>query len=377
MNIGIITHNFPLSLKDRQNAGIFVNDIAQELAIKNRVTVFSPAEEGRGNRVGGVKIVNFPTIKGKKLGDFKFWNPIDAVRFFSLFIGGFLKLSGFIKKNKIDVNVVMWAFPSGVFSYFAKKIYKIPYVTWCLGSDIYVYGKLPLIKYVVRAILRSSDFVFADGIDLAKEVESISGRKCIFIPSASKAKFKRGHIKREKGVISLAFVGRMESIKGPDIFLEALGLIGEDLSKFKAYFIGDGSLLETLKKKVKDMHLDKQIVFYGNIDDFQRISDVTRVTDWLVIPSRSDSIPLVFSEAMKCATPVVTSDLPDLKYLIEKYKVGYLFNKGDFRSLASIMRRLPDSDKERNMFSKNTKLAAINFSIEKSSERLMSYLNKL
>jgi len=377
MNIGIITHNFPFSLKDRQNAGIFVNDIAQELAIKNRVTVFSPAEEGRGNRVGGVKIVNFPTIKGKKLGDFKFWNPIDAVRFFSLFIGGFLKLSGFIKKNKIDVNVVMWAFPSGVFSYFAKKIYKIPYVTWCLGSDIYVYGKLPLIKYVVRAILRSSDFVFADGIDLAKEVESISGRKCIFIPSASKAKFKRGHIKREKGVISLAFVGRMEPVKGPDIFLEALGLIKDNFSKFKIHFVGVGSLLETLKRKTKDMCLDKQVVFYGNISDFQKISDVIRMADWLVIPSRSDSIPLVFSEAMKCATPIITSNLPDLKFLIKKYKVGYLFDKGDFRGLAGIIRKLPEVNKDREIFSKNTSLAAKDFSIEKSSERVMSYLDKL
>lgn len=373
-NIGIISHNFPYTLKDRRNAGIFVSDIAQELAKSNNVFVFIPKEGNRGNKIGKVKIINFPVISGSKLGYFKIWNPFDVFRFFSFFMGGIFSLPRFIKENKISMNLVMWSFPSGVFAYIAKKIYGIPYITWCLGSDIYVYARMPLLKGVIRCILRNSNFVFADGIDLVREVKKLSSRKCVFIPSASKAKFKNNKVARKNGLINLVFVGRMEKVKGPDVFLDALGLIKNSLYKFKIHFIGDGLLLDKLKQKVTEIGIAKQTIFYGNVNDFQKISDVIRNADWLVIPSRSDSIPLVFSEAMKCSTPIIASDLPDLTYLVNNYKVGLLFKKGNFKELASIIMKLPKLKVERRKFSANALKSSKDFSIEESSRQIMSYL---
>lgn len=376
-NLGIITHNFPLNPKDRQNAGIFVSDIAQELSKTNKTTVYCPGGAGRKNKIGKVKVENFSWIEGKKLGDLKFWNPFDLIRFCSFFAGGFFKLSDFISGNNIELNIVMWAFPAGVFAYVAKKIYGVPYVVWCLGSDIYVYANKPVLRTVIKHILKNASFVFADGVDLAHETEKISGEKCIFLPSASKAEFRNNKIRKNKEVTTLTFVGRIESVKGPDILVDSLISLKKELSSFIIHIVGGGSMLESLKEKVKQRGLEDRIIFYGNITDFQKISDIIRMSDWLIIPSRSDSIPLVFSEAMKCNIPIVASNLADLSYLVKKYRVGYLFKKGDSKSLSYIIKKLPNSTKERASFSKNTKSAALDFSVEGSVENLLNYLIKL
>ena len=51
---------------------------------------------------------------------------------------------------------------------------------WCLGSDIWTYGKLPILRYAVRRILRYGRVIFADGIQLAREAEALSGKRCLF-----------------------------------------------------------------------------------------------------------------------------------------------------------------------------------------------------
>lgn len=376
-NIGIITHNFPLSLNDRQNAGIFVNDIVQELSREDKIAVYCPQETVRRGKMGKVKVESFSWMGGKKLGDLNFLNPIDVIRFFSFLIGGLSNLSKFILGNKIDINIVMWAFPSGVFAYIANKIYKVPYVVWCLGSDIYVYANKPILKTVIRFILRDAVFVFADGIDLADKTKKISGRECIFIPSASKADFRQSKRKLDPKFITLTFVGRLEKVKGFDLLIESLISIKKGLSNFKVNIIGSGSLLEKLKQKTVSENIDRYINFYGNINSFQKISEMVGNSDWLVIPSRSDSIPLVFSEAMKCGTPIIASSLSDLSYLVKTYKVGYLFSPGNFRQLADIIVKLPKLEKQRRKFAVNTKKAAEDFSVERSSQKIISYLEKI
>lgn len=375
-NIGIITHNYPASPKDRQNAGIFVYDLAAELSKKNKISVYFPAASSRGNNQGKVKTQSFKTLSDKKLGDLKFWNPLDILVFAGFFVGGFLNLHRFIFKNKIEVNIVMWAFPSGVFAYFAKKIFGVPYVVWCLGSDIYIYGKKPIFKQITRSILQNADCVFADGIDLAQKTEQLFGGKCTFVPSASNALSKVPKGQRKSGITTLTFVGRLEKVKGPDILINSLVKI-KNLDKFIINIIGAGSLQKELKEKVVSEKLDKHVTFYGNVSDFQKISDIVRNSDWLIIPSRSDSIPLVFSESMKCGTPIIASSLPDLTYLVKTYKVGYLFRPGDFRQLAEIIVKLPSLKSDKKMFAINTKKAAADFSIKKSADKIFSYIEKI
>ena len=44
--------------------------------------------------------------------------------------------------------------------------------------------------------------------------------------------------------------------------------------------------------------------------------------DFMLIPSRIESIPVIFSDAMQCGTPVVVMPVDDLPRLLQNYAVG-------------------------------------------------------
>ena len=166
-------------------------------------------------------------------------------------------------------------------------------------------------------------------------------------------------------------------MKGPDILVEALFGLGKKIDSFRVTIIGDGSLAGELKRKIRDGGLFSYVDFPGNISDKKRIGKILGNSDWLIIPSRSDSIPLVFSEAMKSSLPVICSGLPDLRYLIKKYKVGYLFRPGSSNELSRILKELPEKFRERTIFSGRTGKAAEDFGIEASAEKLMDLVLKI
>lgn len=373
MRIAIFTHNYPESKSDRQNAGIFVHDFARELTKqKNDVFVVCPGQKTTRLEIDNIPVYRFAWGRNKKLGQLKLWNPADLINLFQFLISGYQRAHKITSVIKPNLCLAMWAFPSGVFTYLLKKHLGIPYSIWVLGSDIYIYAKLPIVGYFIKKTLQEAEYLFADGIDLARKVESVSSKKCLFLPSASSfvSRKRKGESQNKKKIV-LTFVGRMEPVKGPDIFINVLTKIKDKIKNFEIHLLGDGSLLPSLKNQVRDAGIENNIHFYGNVNDKQEIARVLSMSHWLIIPSRSDSIPLVFSEGMKNGAPVIASALPDLKYLINKYKVGIHFKPESENKLASIIANLPKLRRERTFFSQNTAKAAELFNIKKSAQEFL------
>ncbi|MBI4058817.1 glycosyltransferase [Candidatus Microgenomates bacterium] len=378
LKIGIISHNYPSSSTDRQNAGIFVHDFAGEL-IKEKQNVFvvCPGKRDSKLKIQKVPVYWFGWGVNKKLGQLKIWHPFMIYDLILFFIKGLQRTNQIMEETKPNINLAMWAFPAGLFAYFVKKKFGIPYAIWVLGSDVYVYARFPIVGYLIKQTLREADYLLADGIDLANKVRIISGKKCLFLPSASQFVSKPAtSITKNKNKITLSFIGRMELVKGPDIFLDALIKIKDQINKFEIHMLGDGSLLKGLKEKAQTEGIFNFIKFYGNVNDKTKIAQVLAMSDWLIIPSRSDSIPLVFSESMKNGTPLIVASLPDLKYLVQKYHIGLNFKSESVEQLAQILATLPSKKSQRVSFTRNTKKVAELFSIEKSVRSFLQIIHE-
>ena len=370
LKIALITHNFPNSEKERVNAGIFSFDLAKALSKKAEVVVFSPGTSKGKRRIGGIMAYFFEF--SAKLGSLKIYNPLHFIKFISFFISGEKALNQFIRENPdIDFVISMWAFPGGDFANYFNRKFKIPYAIYCLGSDIYIYAQKPILKNMIKKYLMSAKFILADGIDLADKTEQLSDRRVQFLPSTTN--FPVGDpIKSKTDKIVFTFLGRLEKVKGVDTLIEALNSIKDNKLHFQVNIIGDGSLRNWIKQNTKN----KWIKMWGNLDDVAKISLIFRNSDWLVIPSRSDSIPLVFSEGVKTSLPVIVSDLPDLKYLVKKYNIGYLFKSGDSSDLAKVLKKAFTSKKDHSNFRTNLKEAAKIFDIDKSADILIDLINR-
>jgi glycosyltransferase involved in cell wall biosynthesis len=339
MNIGIITHNFAKSENDRKDAGVFAYDFAKDLSKKENVSIFDLSAR-------------------KKLGKLHFWNPLDVFYIFIYFAKGINSTEKFIKNNNIDYVLSMWALPSGVLAFYCKKRFGTKYAIWCLGSDIYIYARYPIFRFIIKILLRNADCIFGNSLDICEKVEKLSGKKCIFLPAVTNL----DKTKNPKKLITsnnILFVGRLETIKGPDILLEASKILHEKRLNFHIYFIGDGSMLPVLKDKTKKYNLGNNITFLGNVSKKDILSSYFSAADLLVIPSRSESMPLVFTEGIRNGLPVIAASVGDLPHFIEKYKAGKTFKSGDALQLYKI---LENAIKNMHNFKKTYKAGVLRLS---------------
>jgi glycosyltransferase involved in cell wall biosynthesis len=84
---------------------------------------------------------------------------------------------------------------------------------------------------------------------------------------------------------------------------------------------GFGQLKQPLIDIIAEHHLDRCVTINGGIRAEELVEELSRAA-YLVIPSRIESIPVVFSDALQMGTLVIATPAGDLQYLMQKYSCG-------------------------------------------------------
>lgn len=146
-------------------------------------------------------------------------------------------------------------------------------------------------------------------------------------------------------------VGRMEPLKGIDNLLLAgsrlrhipglrMLLMGGD-----RYSLAEASRLKAL---ANDLGLDGSVLFLGSVRQ-DLLPYFYSAADACVIPSHYESFSLVALESLACGTPVVATDVGDLKNIIHDGASGYVVPVNDPDELARGIESLlswPSRDRE-------------------------------
>lgn len=114
--------------------------------------------------------------------------------------------------------------------------------------------------------------------------------------------------------LNILWVGRLEPIKDPQLFLDLL----YDLNVFKGHWeasmIGNGSLRNDIKNQINKLPslIKSRIDFYGQIDN-SKIEIFYKKADILVITSLTESFSLVILEAIINNTKIVSVPIKELQ----------------------------------------------------------------
>jgi glycosyltransferase involved in cell wall biosynthesis len=121
---------------------------------------------------------------------------------------------------------------------------------------------------------------------------------------------------RNAGVRQILFAGRLDPVKRPLLLVEiAENLLRLDKQRlFQIVVAGDGPELPALYQRTEQKHLETFFHFLGQVDD---LAPVMRDADVLILPSRSEGVPLVLLEAMACARPVVASRVGGIPQIVD------------------------------------------------------------
>ncbi|MFQ6092616.1 MAG: glycosyltransferase [bacterium] len=346
MRICLVTHCFPHNDQDVNGNWIpqFVRLLIQR---GHRVSVLTPRMDlGDGSIPKadwpfGVRY--FKWLGGKRrLGQLKFINPIDAMALVSLLCRGRIELEKLIGEHEIDLCLGVWAIPNGYFCLKAKQRLGTPYAVWTLGSDINVYGGKIFFGKVVADVLRNADHLFANSNQLVNRIGGLTGKACGFMPTTRTLPEGLGpRLSLDETAANCLFVGRLERVKGIDLLVEAMvGLLRKGRRAF-LYVLGDGSLRSDLMNRVRREGLEHNVVFTGWADP-DAVAAYLKACDVLVVPSRSEGMPVVYWEAMQAGRPVIVTDVGDMADYTRRFQVGKVVPTEDTAGLRQALEEYMD-----------------------------------
>ncbi len=213
-----------------------------------------------------------------------------------------------------------WTFMNALV-YFAAHSLNKPYVV-CPAGTLPIYGRSKFIKKLYNWVIGSKIIRNANG-HIAIAVNEINQfqnygvevNKISIIPNGINVEdFQTANIadfRRKYGFGDapfMLFVGRLNSIKGPDLLLRAFCNVKDKLSNYHLVFVGpDGGMLSELKDMVVEFSASDRVHFLGYLGGADK-SQAYHAADLLVIPSRQEAMSIVVLEAGITGTPVLLTD---------------------------------------------------------------------
>ena len=306
-------------------AGTFVHDFAHALSAVARVTVVAPGDTARVSQERQVRVRRF-AVPLQPLSLLSPVNPTHWPAIVATLRAGGQAVRQACAETPVAHIFALWALPSGYWALQASRRFGVPYSIWALGSDIWTLGKIPLVRGMLRRVLRDAVHRYADGLALKDDVERIGGKPCAFLPSCRALADGRAKTLRDRPPYRLAFLGRWHPNKGIDLLAQTLEHLGEeDWQRIEAVRIhGGGPLEHPVQARIAPLATAGRPVAVGGYLDREGARDLLAWADYVLIPSRIESIPVIFSDAMQMRCPVIAMPVGDLPRLLAAHRCGVL-----------------------------------------------------
>ncbi len=182
-------------------------------------------------------------------------------------------------------------------------------------------NKHPIIRMtlnrIYKSLLPNPEHIIAQSGAMVEELINIYNiplDKITVIPPPLQSKFFNIHQEKTK-TGKILFIGKLTDSKDPLAALEIFKKIC-DLRKNSTkaekieptlIFIGEGELEYTLREKIAELELEKQVSLIGKQND---ILPFLRDADALIMTSKYEGFCMVLAESIACGVPVISFDCP-------------------------------------------------------------------
>jgi glycosyltransferase involved in cell wall biosynthesis len=153
----------------------------------------------------------------------------------------------------------------------------------------------------------------------------------------------------DRTVLFVGALDRAHYFKGISVLLQALGRISDP--GLRLLVVGDGDLRAVYKRQAQEIGVAARVTFCGRVPDADLPAHYA-ASDLLVLPSTTmgEAFGVVLLEAMACGKPVIASNLPGVRSVVEDGQDGLLVRPGDAADLAEkVQRLLADAPGRREM----------------------------
>ncbi|MHB9129425.1 MAG: glycosyltransferase family 4 protein, partial [Candidatus Humimicrobiaceae bacterium] len=315
MKIIHITPFYPPHLGGMENV---VKEISENLAKRgHQVTVFTSDIGCKKDKLISTKNIKIHYLKSFEIAH----TPIIPSLFFEL-----LKIT----KNSIIHLHVAQSFTPEIVS-LISKIKNIPYVAH-IHIDVGPSGKLgfllPLYKKVLlKKVLNSSSKIVVpsgDYVDLVSKKYEISNNKIYKVPNGVDLNNFKSLPFKLNDPIRLLYVGRLSKQKNIPLLIRTFKIVTEKINRnIELDIVGDGEEKGKIITLIKAENLENKVNLRGELRG-ERLYEIYSNSDIFILTSDYESFGMVLIEAMASGLPIIASNIPALRNVVENDKTGLL-----------------------------------------------------
>ena len=160
---------------------------------------------------------------------------------------------------------------------------------------------------------------------------------------------------KKTGKIIFVTVASINFLKGHDVLVDAVTFLDKETRKKAVFFVvgpqKNKKYADFLYKQSKDI---PEIIWAGPVPH-EKIGGVYEMADVLVVPSRSDTAPLVIQEAAEHYTPSIITDNVGSTFIVKDFESGFIVHKNNPAELADKIRFFIDNPAVIKEFGKNAR----------------------
>lgn len=166
--------------------------------------------------------------------------------------------------------------------------------------------------------------------------------------------------------------GRAHPYKRFDLIIEVAAELQRVLPDNNLVFllVGNGPVLEDLRKKVSKLGLDEHVRLPGFRSDAK---DFLSAADFAMHAALGEGFSLSIVEYMSAGLPVLVPDIPSVKQAIDHDKNGLVYGKNDTRQAAAYIRALLTDEEYRKKLGENARVkASTSYTLENCSREFQA-----
>ena len=241
--------------------------------------------------------------------------------------------------GSVDIIHAHVGYPAGYIAALISKEKHIPYIITEQMSPFphkYYIDKSGQLISELREAYQGADKNIAISGSLASAMKKHNLEKITIIPNLVDGQFfKPLENPKRNQTFTFFSLGRMVPQKGIDILLKAFARVQ---SNAQLRIGGDGPYLNEYKRLARDLKIDHIVKWLGRLDKNQALMEYQNC-DSFVLPSRHESMGVVFAEAMACGKPVIATICGGPEEFIDD-TVGYLVQTEDVESLQNSLEEM-------------------------------------
>ena len=348
----VTTSTFPRWQKD--NEPRFVYDLSKRLATEFNIIILAPHATGAAieEQWDGMQIYRYRyapekwqtlTYNGGISANLK-QNPWKFLLLPLFFLGQWWALRKVLHQYDVDTIHAHWLIPQGLVAAFTLLGHRknIKLVCTSHGGDLFgLQGKIStLLKRWVINHCHAITVVSQAMLIKAKELTHNQYQAIHVIPMGTDLTHTfvpNPTIKRATN--QLLFVGRLVEKKGLTYLLQALHQLQPNFPNLELIIAGSGPLKDQLIQQTQQLGIAHQVKFLGRLTHIELVT-LYQTATLAVFPfiqthdGDMEGLGLVMVEAMGCGCPVVASDLPAVRDVINNGNNGILVEPNNSRILA-------------------------------------------